>query len=280
MRARPTRIRLGGPRRASRWVPAVGVVVGLLLGGGCEHKELGRTAMAMDGNQGSHSSSLARQGRLGTRVKPPAAATAEQGTLPLGAAPQGLLYVPAGYRADQPAPLVVMLHGAGGDAQQSISILRKAADARGLLLVALKSRGPTWDLLLEDFGPDVAALDQALAWVFERYAVDPERVAIGGFSDGASYALSLGLTNGDLFKYVLAFSPGFAAPAARQGTPRLFVSHGKRDSVLNIDACSRRLVPRLQRAGYEVLYHEFDGPHTVPENITREAVEWFVPAAK
>ncbi|HEX8702683.1 MAG TPA: alpha/beta hydrolase-fold protein [Myxococcaceae bacterium] len=237
--------------------------------------------MAMDGNQGSASNGTqARQGRLETRVRPPTVADTETGTLPLGKASGGLLYVPAGYRADQPAPLVVMLHGAGGDAQQSISILRKAADARGLLLVAPKSRGSTWDIILGDYGPDVAALDQALAWVFERYAVDPERVAIGGFSDGASYALSLGLTNGDLFKHVLAFSPGFAAPASQQGTPRLFVSHGNRDAVLSIDACSRRLVPRLQRAGYEVLYREFDGPHTVPGDITREAVEWFAPAPK
>ena len=266
------------------WFPAAGLGVALLLGGGCERKDLGRTAttMAMDGNQGVRSSSnnLARQGRLAIRVRPPTVAGAGEGLVPLGEVAGGLLYVPASYRADQPASLVVMLHGAGGDARQSIGLLRKVADERGLLLVATKSRGSTWDIILGDFGPDVAALDQALAWVFERYAVDPERVAIGGFSDGASYALSLGLTNGELFKHVLAFSPGFAAPAAQHGTPRVFVSHGTGDSVLSIDACSRRLVPRLQRAGYEVLYHEFDGPHTVPENITREAVEWFAPAAK
>jgi predicted esterase len=239
--------------------------------------------MAMDGTQTSRSSSrLARQGQLETRARPPTAEAPERGTLPLGPADaaEGLLYVPAGYRADSPAPLVVMLHGAGGDAQQSLSILRKVADARGLLLVAPKSQGPTWDIIMGNYGPDVFALDQALAWVFARYAVDPERVAIGGFSDGASYALSLGLSNGELFKHVLAFSPGFAAPAAQQGSPRFFVSHGKRDAVLNIDACSRRLVPRLQRAGYEVLYREFDGPHTVPGDITREAVEWFAPASK
>jgi phospholipase/carboxylesterase len=171
-----------------------------------------------------------------------------------------------------------MLHGAGGDAKESLGYLQKLADARGLVLVAPKSRGPTWDLLLEDFGPDTEALEHALTWVFLRYSVDPARVAIGGFSDGASYALSLGLNNGDLFTHVLAFSPGFAAPTARHGRPRLYVSHGIRDAVLRIDACSRRLVPRLQALGYEVLYREFDGPHTVPGEFTREAVEWFAPA--
>ena len=98
-----------------------------------------------------------------------------------------------------------------------------------------------------------------------------------GFSDGASYALSLGLTNGDLFTHVLAFSPGFMAPRKRRGKPRLFLSHGTRDRVLPIDPCSRRIVPQVRRAGYDVTYREFDGPHTVPDEIAREAVDWFLP---
>jgi phospholipase/carboxylesterase len=89
-------------------------------------------------------------------------------------------------------------------------------------------------------------------------------VALGGFSDGASYALSLGLTNGDLFTHLIAFSPGFMAPGGEVGRPRCYVAHGTRDAVLPIDRCSRRLVPVLERAGYAVRYHEFDGPHTVP----------------
>jgi len=102
-------------------------------------------------------------------------------------------------------------------------------------------------------------------------------MALGGFSDGASYALSLGLTNGDLFTHVIAFSPGFMAPAHQVGAPRIYISHGIHDAVLPIDRCSRRLVPILERAGYDVKYHEFDGPHTIPPDIAREAVEWFVP---
>jgi phospholipase/carboxylesterase len=32
----------------------------------------------------------------------------------------------------------------------------------------------------------------------------------------------------------------------------------------------------LRNAGYVVKYHEFDGPHTVPPAIAREAFEWFL----
>src|SRR4051812_15189914 len=44
---------------------------------------------------------------------------APRGFQPLGLESRrdGFLYVPAGYREDRPAPLVLMLHGAGGDAQ-------------------------------------------------------------------------------------------------------------------------------------------------------------------
>jgi phospholipase/carboxylesterase len=63
---------------------------------------------------------------------------------------------------------------------------------------------------------------------------------------------------------------------AANGKPRIFISHGDDDRVLSIDRCSRRIVPKLQRAGYELRYREFDGPHTVPHDIAREAVEWLM----
>jgi phospholipase/carboxylesterase len=125
------------------------------------------------------------------------------------------------------------------------------------------------------YGPDVAAIDGALEQTFSRYAVDPARVAVAGYSDGASYALSLGVANGDLFTHILAFSPGFMAPAVQTGSPRIFVSHGTRDRWLPIERCSRRIVPQLERAGYEVRYREFEGGHVVPPEIGREAAVWF-----
>ena len=221
---------------------------------------------------------LARQGRLEARPRPVKAQEAPLGLMRLGLGDtrDGFVYVPASYRVEQPAPLVVMLHGAGGSAQRGLGMFEAFAEAEGFILVAPDSRGPTWDVIRGVYGPDVAFIDQALAWVFERYAVDPEHLAIGGFSDGASYGLSLGISNGDMFTHVLAFSPGFAAPEEQHGAPRLFVSHGTRDSVLPIEPCSRRLVPRLQGVGYDVRYREFDGPHSVPGEIAHEAVLWFL----
>ena len=51
-----------------------------------------------------------------------------------------LLLVPAGYRADQPAPFVLSLHGAGGDATSGLYPLRDLADEAGLILLSPASR--------------------------------------------------------------------------------------------------------------------------------------------
>ena len=200
------------------------------------------------------------------------------GLRPLGLASgrDGLLYVPEGYGREGAAPLALMLHGASGNARGGISHFLDRADEAGIILLAPESRGRTWDVLVGGYGPDVEFIDRALEQTFDRLAVDAEHLAVVGFSDGASYALSIGLTNGDLFTHLIAFSPGFASPAAYRGKPSVFISHGTHDKILPIRQTSRRIVPELERRGYEVSYHEFEGPHTVPKSVAREALEWFI----
>ena len=222
--------------------------------------------------------SASGRGRLLVRPGPsPSYATASTGlrSLGLGSGRDGLLYVPAGYGAGENAPLALTLHGAGGDARSGMSHFLRLADEAGVILLAPESRGRTWDVLVGRYGPDVEFIDRALEWAFERLALDTRRLAMTGFSDGASYALSLGLTNGDLFTHLIAFTPGFMASAQRRGKPPIFVSHGTRDGVLPIEWCSRRIVPRLRRAGYDVTYREFDGGHTVPPEIALDAASRF-----
>lgn len=209
---------------------------------------------------------------------PPADAALAPGAvhaLPLGdGARDALLRVPRGYRPEHAAPLVVVLHGAGGAGDGMLRALADAADRTGTLLLAPQSANGTWDAIHDGFGRDVSRLDAALAATFARVAVDPARVTVAGFSDGATYALSLGLANGDLFARVVAFSPGFVVGAPAVGRPRIFVSHGTADRVLPIERCSRRIVPALQRAGYQVRYREFAGGHAMPPAIVDDAFVW------
>jgi phospholipase/carboxylesterase len=219
----------------------------------------------------------AREGRLAARPEPlaPQATPLAAGSRALGLddARDALLRMPRGGQSG-PIALAVMLHGAGGSAERFLMRVGAAADAAGVAVLAPQSRGQTWDLVRGGFGPDVMFINRALERVFSIASIDPARVSVGGFSDGATYALSLGLINGDLFRKIVAFSPGFVVDGQPQGQPRLFISHGRADTVLPIDRCSRRIVPALQRRGYDVTFREFDGGHEVPSDIAEEAFKW------
>lgn len=189
-----------------------------------------------------------------------------------------LVYVPAGYRPDRPAPLLVLLHGATQSSElwtRSDSLFR-LADATGVVLLMPNSVSNSWDLMRGGFGPDVVRLDSSLAQLFRRCNIDAARIALGGFSDGATYALSLGVVNGELFNALIAFSPGFFAPGRPQGKPRIFITHGTADRILPIDQTSRQITPMLRRNGYDLTYHEFEGGHTIRPEHMRGAFDWFL----
>lgn len=188
----------------------------------------------------------------------------------------GALYVPSSVDGSSLVPLVVSLHGAGGDAHHGIGPFQDLCDRSGSILLAPESQGSTWDVIVHGYGADVYWIDEALSDVFSLYPIDPNKIAIIGFSDGASYALSLGLTNGDLFTHLMAFAPGFFTPTRLQGQPRIFVAHGTQDRILPIDRCSRKLVPRLRDGGFQVNYEEFEGGHTIPPEIAKKSFNWFL----
>jgi predicted esterase len=204
-----------------------------------------------------------------------AASTTAAGTRPLGLdnTRDAILAMPAKI-PPTPLPLLVLLHGAGGSGAGILRRLGGAAGDAGLAVLAPESRDDTWDAIRGGFGPDVRFLTRALERVSERVALDAARISIGGFSDGATYALSLGLLNGNLFRRIVAFSPGFVVGGAPQGKPRIFISHGTADRILPINRCSRVVVPALQKRGYDVAYREFEGGHEVPAAIAAEGMSF------
>ena len=179
-----------------------------------------------------------------------------------------------------PLPLFVMLHGATQSADDMFGYLGSTYEDAGVAVLAPNSRDTTWDVISGSgfgggFGVDVALLDRALERVFETTLIDPARISIGGFSDGATYAVSLGLINGDLFRSVVAFSPGYViAESESHGKPRFFISHGTNDHILPIDKCGRSIAILLKRHGYDVTFREFDGDHEIPDEIAREGLLW------
>jgi phospholipase/carboxylesterase len=194
--------------------------------------------------------------------------------LALGGGRRALMRVTPGGERGRKA-LIVVLHGAGGSSRDGLYAFRGGWDAPGVALVAPAAHGSTWSRLrgLDTDLPTVTrALDRALA----RCPVDRRRVAVGGFSDGATYALSLGLEKGDVFKAIMALSPGGLDTQRIVGKPRIFIAHGVDDDVLSFSRTKDLIVPELRGSGYDVTFRTFKGGHKAPAPVSRAAVRWFL----
>lgn len=196
--------------------------------------------------------------------------------LRLGDDRDGYVYIPKGYVAGTAMPLLFMLHGAGGTAL-SVQYSLPLADEFGVIILAPDSRDErTWDGVLRHWGPDVDFMAAALEQTRARYTIDATRLGVGGFSDGASYSLSFGISFGDQFTRVISMSPGVMQPIAARGKPRIFLSHGLSDPIMPIDATSRVFAPKLTALGYDVTYREYEGRHSPSPPVVREAFGWFM----
>ncbi|HEY3941548.1 MAG TPA: alpha/beta hydrolase-fold protein [Acidimicrobiales bacterium] len=215
-------------------------------------------------------------GRLHFRPRPSTGTSAgREVSLGLGRERDGVLYVPD--TAERGAPVMLLFHGGGGTGRHALRTVLSAADRYGVVVAAPDARAETWDVIASgSAGPDADVAGQVLDRVADTCDVDFDRLAAGGMSDGASYALSIGVTNGDAFSSIVAFSPGFVSTPAIVGRPRVFISHGTHDRVLPIDLCGRRLAAGLSSDGYPVTFHEFDGGHSVPPEVVGVGFRWWL----
>ncbi|TDR40120.1 phospholipase/carboxylesterase [Tahibacter aquaticus] len=223
-------------------------------------------------------------GALSARPLAPAGAIAVAGKHRLRAGTTAVLYVPAAIAAGAPAPFLLLLHGAGGKGEDMIRLFKEQADRRGIVLLAPDSADRSWDVALSmsgndgapSFGRDVKRIDAILQEAFARVDVDPQRVAVAGFSDGASTALSIGARNAALFPATLAFSAGGMVADWNGPTGRVFFSHGAKDRVLPIAIARDSLAPALRASGFAVTFVTFDGGHSLPAPVLEQAMVWWL----
>ena len=204
------------------------------------------------------------------------------------------VYIPASAGPEQPKRLLVVMGGTGSDPLDTLHLLKPAADAARIVLVAPASRQPNFDAIenffddLESgrksakllwpaprFGEDAGAIDAALQEVFAATRIDPRHVAILGFSHGGSYALSLGTANPQLFTAVAALSPGVLIFRADQpGNQRIFLAHGRKDDVQPFQRTSQSFVNKLTELGYQVKFQPYEGGHNTPGFVTDAALRY------
>lgn len=197
------------------------------------------------------------------------------------------VYVPRGYDPARPAPLAVLLHGSGDRGRTMIDAFQDEADKHDALLLAIDSQAYSWDIMVKgahlrnttrvpDWGNDVDRIDAAIARMFDLYAIDPEHIALVGFSDGAGYGLSLGANNAELFSSVMVFAPGLLTRVDGQARGRVFIAHGEQDRVLPVAPSRDIFAPALRQLGFGVRLRLFQGRHEMPENVRTEAFDWWL----
>ena len=184
------------------------------------------------------------------------------------------VYVPPGYRAATPAPLVIALHGLGGnedsffDGYSGVPVT--LAERHGLLMAAPlgyrvdgfygATLGGAPDAVmrrrLELSEQDVINVVRLMR---DHYNVDPARIYLIGHSMGAIGTWHLAAKYPEMWAAVGPFS-GTGSPADVQrmnGIPQIVV-HGDADPTVNVSG-SRNMVAEMKRLGTEVTYIEVPG---------------------
>ena len=218
-----------------------------------------------------------------THVEPTGHEPAQTGNgrVTMGDDLQAFLLVPRTLAPGRAYPLVVVLHGAGRQDELLFKGLQGEADRRDALFLIPRSYQMTWDLIAGGNDADLRFLAYCLRWIYARYRIDPARQALMGFSDGASYALAVGLSNPKIFSAVMVWAAGFLAIdannlAADDPKPRLFVEYGDRDPLFPYAQVALPLRDALVQIGYPLLFRTDEGGgHWPSPKFQPDALDWF-----
>lgn len=200
--------------------------------------------------------------------------------------PTGLIYR---VRHGQPHDaLVVMLHGLSGD-ENAMWIFDHVLP-RSAMVIAPRALYPSefggysWarsvvrdDLDAVDYHAALEALARFMPEMIALYEVDPQRVILMGFSQGAAVSYAYSLRQPAALRGVIALAgflpdPLSALPAA-PALPDYLILHGTHDEAVPIDR-AREARSVLEARGAIVEYHEHRVGHKVSAQGMKEIARW------
>jgi len=195
---------------------------------------------------------------------------------------RAILLTPEVIEPDRSYPLITVFHGAGRQDEMLVKACRGEPDRRQAFFLIPRSDAPTWDLIAGgDAQPDFDFLEYAWDLIYRRYPIDPARQVLVGYSDGASYALSLALSNPGFFDAALCWAAGFAmmdrnAVGVDNKRTRFYLEYGTADELFPFDQIAVPMRENLERAGYQVEFSVDEGGRHWPSgSFQREALDWY-----
>ncbi len=184
-------------------------------------------------------------------------------------------------------PTVVMVHGWEGN-ETVMGIFERTVppgvlivSPRAPVTVAANSYG--WFRLDQgetDFLAGLEALGSFLRALPDAYPVDPQRLLLMGFSQGAGVSYAL-LLKDPALTFAVAGLAGFLPPPARPwlapgrlAGKHVFASHGAADETVPVELARSARVD-LSRAGADVDYHEYEAVgHKLNAQGMRDLARW------
>jgi dienelactone hydrolase len=170
-------------------------------------------------------------------------------------------------------PTVLILHGADGMARaDSYRFGAQALAASGFHVVLIRYFDRTgaaranWSSLREDAPLWVGTVRDAVTYVSETPDVDPDRIAVVGFSLGASIALAAAGEDARIKAVVDVFGPMPAGADKAERIPPVLILHGARDRTVPVEHAHRiEALLKARRVPHEIkIYpdqgHAFHGP--------------------
>ena len=192
-----------------------------------------------------------------------------------------ILLTPERIDPERRYPLVTVLHGAGRREEMLIKAYQAEPGSRDALFLIPRSHHPTWDLIAANDRPDLDFLEWAYDLIYRRYPVDPDRQGLIGYSDGASYALSVGLSNPGVFRAVMGWAAGFlvvdpSGISAEDPKPWVLLEYGTHDQLFPFERVAIPMRERLEGMGYAVNFRVDEGGRHWPSGeFQPEALDWF-----
>ena len=198
-----------------------------------------------------------------------------------------------------PFPALIALHGHGAHALDLIGLSQFLPEQllwlcpQAEYTVQAGFHGFTWFHFERDdpqreqeVAQVVARLRAFIDAAVERYAIDPQRMALLGFSQGGMLGYQLALSEPTRFAGLAALSTMLSAPFAdalppAEGLKQLpvLVQHGTHDTMIGVDR-ARESRDRLQAMGVDVEYHEYEMAHQVGNDSARDLAVWLTSVLK